>query len=45
MTNDLEHVRLQVDDDQRRAIDGALFSLKLAVFLALLLGVGVGYSL
>lgn len=44
MTNDLQHVRLQVDDDQRRAIDDAMYTAKLAVGLALVAGLGLGYG-
>lgn len=45
MTDDLMRVRLQVDDEQRRVIDGAVRNFKLGLVLAVLLGIGVGYSI
>lgn len=44
MNNDLNHVRLQVDDDQRRVIDAAMYTAKLTVGLALVAGLGLGYG-
>lgn len=45
MTDDLKHVRLQVGAEQRRVIDNAVRDFKLGLFMAVLLGVGVGYSI
>lgn len=45
MWNDIEHVRLQVDDDQRRAIDTALQTARWWAWFAFVAGLGFGYSI
>ena len=44
MDNELNHVRLQVDDDQRRIIDSAVRDAKLAIGTAFLFGLGIGWG-
>jgi len=41
----IQNVRLQVDDGQRRAIDEALFNSKLMAFMAFLTGFGFAWGM